>query len=551
MKTKTSLIGMVAALLVFAGTLTASAAAPPDEDISAITRSVYPSVVKVEAHNGWRKVATGVVIDKKGHIVTTALITPRDEAVYVTTTDGKRYEAEFLGMDSVTHLAVIRVAEKGKWTPIEWGRPQDVDAGSWIGVVSISPEETPAVTQGIVSSVGQDSLRLNVWVVPGASGSPVINRKGRLVGLVRGSYAEDIGLSISTRIVQDGWVALNREEAPSSALAMAIPVNIVEKVANEIKEKGKVERGWLGISIARNQAGSVRIALVEEDSPAAEAGLEEGDLIHKFDNLEVMGSNMLTHEIRMRRPGDKVKLVIEREEEEMDITVELGEYSEKSIIAEFQSNFPRLFAVPEKLSPQGPDEPGIFSIVRGGRNFIGVYLQELNPELAEYFGVTGENGLLVTRLSQDGPAEKAGVKVGDVIVKVDGKTIASQADLNREIQRAEKGDAVELSIIRDRKALNIKVEVARDESSGRFISSLTDGLTTRLPDTETLLERVAGADRILRRDVFSDRLKTRVNVTADKVKEIGRRMRETLKERSREAEKFYKNFVSRYRCIKV
>ena len=131
-----------------------SSAAAPKEDMTDITRKVFPSVVRVEVLNAIRKVATGVVFDKDGHIVTTALVSPRDEKIYVITSEGEKLDAEFLGMDAQTYLAVIKVKDK-KLTPIELGESQELATGGWIGVVGISHENTPQVTQGIISSVGQ------------------------------------------------------------------------------------------------------------------------------------------------------------------------------------------------------------------------------------------------------------------------------------------------------------------------------------------------------------------------------------------------------------
>ena len=139
-----------------------------DENVDAakITKKVFPSVVRVEAVNGMRKVATGVVVDKKGHIITTALISPKEEKISVVNFHGDRAEAELLGMDPVTHLAVIK-AKSLDWEPIQMGQSEDLSLGSWIGVISVTTESAPAITQGIVSSIGPESLRLNVWLMPG------------------------------------------------------------------------------------------------------------------------------------------------------------------------------------------------------------------------------------------------------------------------------------------------------------------------------------------------------------------------------------------------
>jgi len=461
-------------LVLFFSVLCISAQAEPvlavngNEDLKDITNKVYPSVVKVEARNGWTKVATGVVIDKDGHIVTTALVTPRDEELYVITSEGERIEAEFLGMDAMTHLAVVKAKMK-KIEPINMGETEDLDIGSWIGVVSISPEENPMITQGIVSSIAFDTLRLNVWVVPGASGSPVVDENGRMVGLIRGAYADSV-------VMLEGQIAVGRDyffsraEAPSSGMAMAIPIHVVKMVASEIKEKGKVERGWLGISIVDAEEGGVEIMSVDPDSPAEKAELEEGDIILEFDGRKITGGKVLVDEIRMHQPEDKVKLKVKRDDKTMDVTVELGEYSRNVIIREFETKFPRLFPREEERLEERyafPREviPETFS---QNRRFIGVYLDELNEELAKYFGAEEGTGLLITKLIEDGPAEKAGLKVGDVIVKADGKNVKSLQDLTRQIQKKEKGEEIEIEYIRNKKKNTVKVKVDEEKDRGVF-----------------------------------------------------------------------------------
>ena len=119
--------------------------AAADEDVKKITKKVFPTVVRVEARNHVRKVASGVVVDRDGHVITTALITPRDEKIYVVTPEGERLDAEFLGADAETHLAVIKLKE-GKLPALAFSDGRDLDAGSWIGVVSISPENKPVIT---------------------------------------------------------------------------------------------------------------------------------------------------------------------------------------------------------------------------------------------------------------------------------------------------------------------------------------------------------------------------------------------------------------------
>ena len=430
--------------------------------IEEITKKAFPSVVKVIAKNAFTKIAMGVVMDKDGHIVTTALISPRDEKLYVITTTGKKIEAEFLGLDSETHLAVVKAKDK-TLTPIALGEVKDISPGTWIGLVGISPEDTPQITQGIVSSVTPEKLRLNVWVTRGASGSPVIDEDGRMIGLLRGVYTEESPLIVEFRekeVAASGF-AFSRAEAPSSGMALAIPIDIVKSVTDEIKEKGRVQRGWLGIRFDKE---TFEIVEVEKESPAELAKLELGDIILQIQGKDVTSGEMIVHEIRSRKPGQTITLKLERDGKETEVRIKLGEYTEEDVWREMEQRFPRLF-VPESRKTIVTEPRQKLRLGFETRKYIGVNLRPLNTELAEYFGVKEGKGLLVGEVGEDTPAAKAGLKVGDVLVKADGKELAVNSDLTRILQEKEKGDKIKLEFYRDKKKRSVEVEIAEEERS--------------------------------------------------------------------------------------
>lgn len=471
------IVGMATLVLAFSGR--AVGLNLEESAIENVAKKVFPSVVKVETRNGLVRVATGVVVDKNGLIVTTALVSPRDEKIIVTTTDGRRTEAKFLGMDPQTHLAVIQAQEKDL-PPLTLGKSEKLIPGSWIGVISISPENTPAVTQGIVSSVAEDKLRLNVWVTRGASGSPVVNKEGQMVGLLRGIYTDDQPVIFEFRekeVVGSGYV-FSQAEAPSSGMAMAIPIDIVRSVSTEIKEKGKVSRGWLGVSISDNEQGQVEILDVRKDSPAELAGLKEGDIVLKFEGKTVASSAMLVSAIRSRKPGQDIRLEVERKGKVQEVKVKLGEYPEEEARRELELRYPRLFPTrpvePPQVTPKEVPEPPTVPELRfryawprwEKRKYIGVYLESINEELLEFFGVKEKSGLLVTRLTKGGPAEKAGIKVGDVIVRADGQVLGSVDKLSELLQDKKKGDRLKIDLVRNKKTMTVEVEVDEEERSG-------------------------------------------------------------------------------------
>jgi S1-C subfamily serine protease len=478
--------------IVSAKATTIAAANPGIEEkkIEEIMKMVAPSVVKIEVRNGIRKVATGVVIDKNGFIVTTALISPRDEEISVITQDGKRIKAEFKGLDTQTQIGLIQAKDKSL-TPIAMGKSGDLQPGAWIGVVGLSPENTPAITQGIISSVSPQSLRLNVWVVPGMSGSPVINGAGQMVGLLRGAYTDEQPVVFEFReqqVVGSGTV-ISRAEAPSSGMALAVPIDVVNSIASDLEKKGKVERGWLGVRVDPT-TGRFEVVVVEPKSPAELAKIKESDIILKIDGKDIVSGEALSSEIRSRKPGQNITVRIERDGKPMDIKVKLGEYTEEEARRELELSFPRLFP-PKDMKPES--RPRIFTgpkytapwppgFVLEKRKFIGVTLQALNKDMADHYGIKDGVGLLVWEFTEDSSAKNAGLKAGDVILKGDGKRVESVAALSEIIQGKKKGDKVKIEFVRDKKTMSLDVEIIEEEIGPEELFRSFQDFSLRMPD---------------------------------------------------------------------
>jgi S1-C subfamily serine protease len=243
-------------------------------------------------------------------------------------------------------------------------------------------------------------------------------------------------------------------------------------VCTEIRKTGKMKRGWLGVSIAENEAGQVEIVDVEHESPAELAKLAEGDVVLEFEGKKITSTEMLAEEIRMHKPGDDIDIKIERDGKTMDVKVKLGEFSEKDIMREFQFKFPRLFA-PDRVKPVPmPDfeDSKLFRWVGGVQNYIGVSLQELTPELSEHFGVKEGKGLLIAKVLEDSPAEKAGLRVGDVIVKADGERVGRVNVLQRLIRDKDKGEKITIEYLRDKKKKTVEIEIETEEREFEFSS---------------------------------------------------------------------------------
>ncbi|MGQ9801135.1 MAG: PDZ domain-containing protein [Candidatus Saccharicenans sp.] len=489
----------LAVLLVFLAGYFSPARSEPlpgaEREASEIVKKASPAVVRVEVRDGLRRVATGVIIDKEGYIATTALISPRGEKLSVIDNSGHRYEAEFLGLDPETRIAFLQVKDK-KLQAVTAGSAASLKPGSWVCALGIAPDTGLTVTQGIVSAVAPDRLRLNIWITPGMSGGPVLDEKGQLVGLLRGVYAEESPIVFRFRdreATGTGYV-FSQAEAPSAGMAMAVPVDVLLRVFQEIKAKGRVERGWLGISIAEDHEGRVLITGVEKNSPAELVKLKPGDIIFKIDGQEIGSSDRLVSEIRNRRPGQDINLTIERDGQTQEFKVKLGAVPEEEAQRELELRFPDLFrrlpGLPSR--PTLPDFPDVEKFEFGFENYryIGVYLEQLNLELSRYFGVTEGRGLLVARVNPDSPAEKAGLKVGDVILNADGRRVETLEALTDLIQKKKKGEKISLEILRDKKKMKIEVEVAEEQrrnwpGTGRFSEQLDEATREYQKQMET------------------------------------------------------------------
>jgi serine protease Do len=351
---------------------------------------------------------SGFFISPDGYAVTNNHVVDKADEVDVQTDDGKTYTAKVIGTDPRTDLALIKV--DGNNFPYAKLADKAPRIGDWVLAVGNPFGLSSTVTAGIVSARGRDIgagpyddfLQIDAPVNKGNSGGPTFDIDGHVVGVNTAIYSPSGG---------------------SVGIAFAIPAATVESVVTQLKDKGSVTRGWIGVQIqpvTKDIADSMGLkntdgALVAEPqagSPAVKAGIKAGDVITAVNGEKIGNARELARRIGSLAPGNSVKLTLLQGGSEKTVNVTLGE----------------LPAQVEARARGGDD--------RGSLNEGAALGLQLAP--AGTVAGSGSEGVVVTGVSPDGPAAERGFKTGDVILEVAGKAVANPADVRKALDDARK-----------------------------------------------------------------------------------------------------------------
>jgi serine protease Do len=357
-----------------------------------------------------RSLGSGVIIDpQKGYILTNNHVIAGADEITVRLDDGKEYNADVVGRDPKTDLALIRTKVA---LDVEVGAPlgdsDKTEIGEWVMAIGNPFGLERTVTVGILSAKGRvigagpydDFLQTDAAINPGNSGGPLFNMKGEVIG-------------INTAIVASG-----------QGIGFAIPINMAKELLPQL-EKGKVTRGWLGVSIQEvtddiaksfklKDAKGALVAEVMEGTPAQQGGMERGDIIISFDGKEVETPNELQRIVANTPPDKKVKAKVIRDGKIETLTVKVG-------------------TMPEEITET---EKGITTD-------LGLTVQTLTPDLAEQFNWSREEkGVLITGVDPSGAGAEVGLRRGDLIKEIDRQNVESTEDYSRILEKAKKGESV-------------------------------------------------------------------------------------------------------------
>jgi serine protease Do len=341
-----------------------------------------------------RSLGTGFVISEDGYILTNDHVVDGADEIKVKLSDGRIFSGTIKGVDPKLDLALIKI-DAGKQLPVaKLGDSDKLRIGEWVMAIGNPFGLEQTVTVGIVSAKGRvigagpydDFIQTDASINPGNSGGPLFNVQGEVVG-------------INTAIVAGG-----------QGIGFAIPVNMAKQIVPQLRDDGKVTRGWLGVMVqplSEELAQSfgldrVRGALVSEvvkGSPAERGGVKRGDVIVSFDGQAVDERNDLPKIVAATRVGKTVKVVVFRDGKEHELKVEVSRMAE------------------EGEQPVAKDDAG-------GK--LGLAVSTLNPELARRYGIDPESrGVLVTAIDPGSSAANANLRPGDLIVEVDGREVDS------------------------------------------------------------------------------------------------------------------------------
>jgi serine protease Do len=382
---------------------------------------------------------SGVIVTNEGHIITNNHVVDQVDEIEVQMSDGRTKKARLIGADAQVDLAVLKIDDPAL-KPLKLADSDTVQVGDFVLAIGnpFGFEET--VTDGIISSKGRpnradafgDLLQTNAAINPGNSGGPLINLRGEVIG-------------INTAIIS--------RSGGSQGIGFAIPSNNVRTALESLLKQGRIIRGYLGVQSRTGQPGQagqparppdnsdgVVVDDVIPGSPAAEAHIQKGDIIRKFDGRDVKSLLQLRTLVSQMEVNKNVELEIVRDGKTMKVATQIKEQP-----ADYLTRAPRQPAQPQ---PQQPDEPENEQEPSTGA-LASIHVGELTPDLARQLDLpNGVHGVVVTEVDpRSGMAE---LQKGDVIEEVNQQAIGSVADFNKVVGSLDPTQPQVLSVCRHR-----------------------------------------------------------------------------------------------------
>ncbi len=365
-----------------------------------------------------RGVGSGIIIRQDGHILTNSHVVENATKIQVLLSSGEEYPAKVIGADPKTDLSIIKISASKPLPFLKFGDSDKVVVGEWVVAIGHPRGLDQTVTQGIISAKNrrgitdpssyQDYLQTDAAINPGNSGGPLLNLRGEVIG-INGVIASASG----------GF----------EGIGFAVPSNMALYVMKELMARGKVERGWLGVSVqdltydlakksGLDKQGGALVAEVTRESPAAEAGMKSGDVVLEFNGKPVPDAGSLRNSVGATRPGSEANMVVWRDGRKIRVALRIGsqEAAAKVLAA----------TIREKL---------------------GITVRPVTPQEQEKFEISEDTGVVVESLASGSPLAKAGLERGDIIMELNGDAVEGVDSFNSLLSAISSGRQIEMTIL--------------------------------------------------------------------------------------------------------
>lgn len=375
-----------------------------------------------------RSLGSGFIIAKDGYIFTNNHVVQGADEIKVTLENGDEYDAKVIGTDPKTDIALIKIEPDNDLPVVELGDSGNLQVGEWVMAIGNPFGLSHTVTVGVVSAKGRvigsgpydDYIQTDASINPGNSGGPLINTKGKVIGINSAIYAGNTGGNIG--------------------IGFAIPINIAKSILEDLKTKGTVTRGRLGVMIQKitpelaksfnlSENEGALVGDVLKGSPAERSGIERGDVIIEFDGQPVKTMEELPKIVARTRPGSEVDVVVIRD-------------GRRKVIK----------ATIDKLEDTGV--PVSTNIEK-----IGLRVQDITPDLKQSLDLDSQDGVLVADVIFDSPANAAGIRRGDVIAEINREKINNLHDFQEKMGKVNTEDALLFLIKRGGSTIYIAVKM--------------------------------------------------------------------------------------------
>lgn len=427
MRIKPVLFAFFIASLGFSGE--AGAQFPSFADLA---EKLTPSVVNIssfsqsETENGEgntplsESLGSGFIIDGNGYIITNNHVVDKAESISITLSDNTKTEARVIGKDPKTDLALIKIETKRPLNAVKFGDSDKIRVGDWVLAIGNPFGLGSSVTAGIVSAKSRDIesgpydsfIQTDASINQGNSGGPMFNLQGEVIGISSAIFSTT---------------------GASQSVGFAIPANLAGWVISQLKKHGEVKRGWIGIKIQPNTpeiADSLGISAnqgvvvsgITEQGPAQKAGLQAGDIVLSFNRQPIDNTKNLSRLIAETKIGTPAPIEIWRSGQKQTLTVPIELMPEETPLS----------AAKETASDAAETPDNGESL-----NIIGFTVKEISPELAERYKLApSTSGVVVTDILPNSDASRKGIKIGDIIVKIDKRNIIGESAFHEYVNDA-------------------------------------------------------------------------------------------------------------------